>query len=77
MSILNKTKAVFLSACVSAAFAVPAFAAGEASGPDFSSLTNSISFTTVIAGIMTIAAGVMGLRLAIVGARKIIAFVRA
>ncbi|EBR4270928.1 hypothetical protein HG772_000229 [Salmonella enterica] len=74
MSLLMKLRnAVFVASC-SAVFAVPAFA--ETTGPDFTSLTSNISFSSVIAGVMAIAAGIMGLKLAIVGARKILAFMR-
>lgn len=69
----RNVKNVFLGLPVSAMMISPVFAA---TGPDFSSLTDSISFDTVVAGVMAIAAGLMGLKLAVSGARKIISFIR-
>ena len=74
----RKLNNVVLGLSVSAAMAVPAFAldSSPAAGPDFTTLTNSISFTSVIAAIMGIAASLVGLKLAQMGARKIIGFLR-
>lgn len=74
----RKLNNVVLGLSVSAAMAVPAFAldSSPAAGPDFSTLTSSVSFVSVIAGIMTISASLVGLKLAEVGARKLIAFLR-
>lgn len=76
MNLIKGVKQTFLSASISVACAAPVFAAGTGSSVDFSSLTSSISFSSVVTGVLAIAAGIMGLKLAIVGARKIIAFLK-
>jgi len=50
-----------------------AFAAG---GPDFSTLTSAVDFSTVATGVMAIAALMVVPKVAVYGARKVIGFIR-
>lgn len=50
--------------------------AQEASGPDFSSLTGSIDFGTVVTAIMALAALMVVPKVAGWGARKVLGFIR-
>lgn len=61
---------------VAALSSVPAFAAGGATGPDYSSLTSAISFDSTIAAILSVGALAIALTLAVVGVRKVIRMVR-
>lgn len=61
---------------VAAFSSVPAFAAGGATGPDYSSLTSAISFDSTIAAILSVGALAIALTLAVVGVRKVIRMVR-
>lgn len=76
MNLIKGIKQTFLSASISVACAAPVFAAGTGSSVDFSSLTSSISFSSVVAGVLAIGSGIIGLRLAIMGTRKLISFLR-
>ncbi|ELG3530562.1 hypothetical protein RN068_000259 [Salmonella enterica] len=51
-----------------------AFAAGT--GPDYTTLTDGVDWTSTIAAIMAIGAGAIGIVLAMVGLRKVIQTVR-
>ncbi|EIM1059080.1 hypothetical protein LMQ56_004480 [Salmonella enterica] len=48
-----------------------------AAGPDYTTLTDGVDWTTTIAAVMAIGAGAMALILAMVGLRKVIQTVRA
>ena len=45
-------------------------------GPDFSTLTSAISFSTVIAGVMAIALSLVGVRIAIKGATILLGMIK-
>ncbi len=70
----NKLKFVLFSAlalCLSA-LGVPAFAAG----PDLSSLTSSIDFSTVVTAILAVAAAIIVVHIAWKGAKMVLAAVK-
>lgn len=75
MKVINGIKQTFLAGCISVACIAPVFA-DDSVGPDFSSLTSSVNFSSVIIAVLSIAAGIMGLTMAVVGARKLIGFFR-
>ncbi|WP_368648910.1 hypothetical protein ABRY95_04750 [Castellaniella ginsengisoli] len=52
------------------------FAMAQATPPDFSTLTASIDFSTVIAGVMSVAAVMVGVYVAIKGAKIVLQMVR-
>lgn len=66
----NNKGAVALVALISG---VPAFAAG---GPDFSTLTASVDFSTVVTALLAIAALMMLPKVASWGAKKVMGFIR-
>ena len=72
---LQKTKAHYLSLIMMffSFMALPAFAGDTI---DFSTLTGSISWTSVITSILGVAAGVALLYMAMAGAKHILAFIR-
>jgi len=45
-------------------------------GPDFTTLTSAISFSTVIAGVMAIALSLVGVRIAIKGATILLSMIK-
>lgn len=47
-----------------------------ATGPDFTSLTSAVDFTTVIAAILLVAAALAGVDIVIKGAKMILAAIR-
>lgn len=69
-----KLKSAFLGALVS--FMSIAVSANAATGPDFSSLTGAVDFSTIIAAVLLIAAGLAGLDLIIKGAKVILSAIR-
>ncbi|WP_198962641.1 hypothetical protein [Mangrovitalea sediminis] len=54
------------------------FAAGTAAaaGPDLTSLTTAVDFSTVITAILAVGAGMVGLALAVMGVRKVVHFLK-
>ncbi|EGB7049011.1 hypothetical protein H8C13_001606 [Salmonella enterica] len=73
MKMFDSFKKTALVIGISAACAAPVFAA-DGVGPDFTSLTNSISFASTEQAVLAIAAGIIGLSLAIYGVKKLISF---
>ncbi|MBO9198612.1 major capsid protein [Agrobacterium sp. O3.4] len=71
---MNMKKLLAASALV--AFSAGAVFAQEATGPDFSTLTSSIDYSTVITAIMQVAAGIITVLLAISGAKFVLGMIR-
>lgn len=70
-----KSKVARGTALISGALLTPvAFA--QATPPDFSTLTSSIDFSTVITGVMAVAAVMVGVYVAIKGAKIVLQMVR-
>lgn len=75
---VRKLSATLLASAVLTGLSVSsAFAAGTATGPDYTTLTSGFDWGTTIAAIMAIGAGGVGLVLAMVGLRKVFSFVKA
>ena len=68
----SKKQAVLAALSVASVISGSAFA----TGPDFSSLTNSVDWTTVTAAVLLIAAGMAGLDIVIKGAKIILRTIR-
>lgn len=47
-----------------------------AAGPDFTSLTGSVDFATVITAVLAITLAVAGVKVAIIGARKVLSMIK-
>ncbi len=45
-------------------------------GPDFSTITSSVDFSTVVTGVMAVAVALVGVYIAVRGARMLLSFVR-
>ncbi|WP_249192556.1 hypothetical protein [Burkholderia cenocepacia] len=70
-------KAIFarVAAVVAGVAALVSNAQAAGTGPDYTSLTTNVDFTTTIAAVMAVAALVVGLNLAIRGAKTVIRMV--
>jgi hypothetical protein len=71
---MNMKKLLAASALV--ALSAGAVFAQETTGPDFSTLTGSIDYSTVITAIMQVAAGIITVLLAISGAKFVLGMIR-
>lgn len=65
-------KKILVFVALLASMATNAFAVG----PDFTTLTSAVDFSTVITGVMAVAVAIVGVYLAARGARMLLAFVR-
>jgi hypothetical protein len=81
MRFINKAKEAMKNAAVRAAgvaavSAAPMMAHAQASGVDFTTLTASINWGTVITAVMAVAASMVGVYVAIKGAKIVLRTVR-
>ncbi|MBK1889965.1 hypothetical protein Undi14_07935 [Undibacterium sp. 14-3-2] len=58
------------------AIAVSGSAMAAGTGPDFSTLTSAVDFSTVITAIMAISATLMGVYIAIKGAKTVVGMIK-
>jgi hypothetical protein len=70
------SKAKKIGAALVVAAASPMAFAVDATGPDLTSLTSSISMGTVITAVLAVAATMVGLYLAIKGAKTVLGMIR-
>lgn len=70
-----KSKLVRGTAAVSGALLAPVVFA-QSTPPDFSTLTSSIDFSTVVTGVMSVAAVMVGVYVAIKGAKIVLQMLR-
>lgn len=70
---MSKYRALIVSAVLSGFSVSSAFAAG----PDYTTLTDGIDWTSTIAAIMAVGVGAVGLLLAMIGLKKVFQFVKA
>ncbi|MFZ6864692.1 hypothetical protein ACO0K7_18875 [Undibacterium sp. Ji67W] len=70
---IQRRVALVVTVASSAVFAGAAHAAG---GPDLTSLTSSVDFSTVVTAVLAISATLMGVYVAIKGAKTVISMVK-
>ena len=75
MKVLSNVKAMLVAA-FAMMFAAAATAQTAPTGPDFSTLTNAITFSTVVTAILAIGVLIVGLRLAVKGSKIVLAFIK-
>lgn len=74
---LKRLKSAGIRAVVAVGgIAAAPFALAQTTPPDFSTLTSSIDFSTVITGVMAVAAVMVGVYVAIKGAKIVLQMVR-
>lgn len=77
MKLISNARAVVMAALASAfAFLAAPAMATPGTGPDFSSLTTAINFTTAQDAVLSVGVLAIGLTLVVLGIRKIMAMVR-
>jgi hypothetical protein len=74
MKVLSNVKALLLGV-LGFLFAGAAMAQSAPAGPDFSTLTNAISFSTVVTAILAVGVLIVGLRLAVKGSKIVLRFI--